>query len=177
MYHKKYGKITFSAWLNAELEECSLVMTVFVGLLLAASCIAVRSVSGSPHQMILQLDIKDLLPPVWLLSALRFLAMLTVGCAAGMVLGHKRSACQIEKYKGGMLFVLLAVLELLWYPTLFYWGLLLLTLIECLCMLLLAIAVTACFFKVSRFAGYIMVAHAVWLAYLLILAFAILFRN
>ena len=127
--------------------------------------------------MILQLDIKELFPPVWLLSLLRFLSMLTVGCAAGMVLSYKRQSCMVEKYKGGMLFVLLAVLELLWYPTLFYWGLLFLVLIECICMLALSVAVTVCFFKVSRLAGYITVAHTVWLAYLLILAFAILFRN
>ncbi len=176
MYRKKYGKMTFAGWLNAEMEKTGLGITVAVGVILAVACIAVRISCGGPHEMILALGIADLVPPVWLMSAMRFLSFFTAGCAAGLVLGYKDRSCLVEKYRGGMFFVLLAVLELCWYPTVFGAGLLFLAMLEALIQLFLAIVVTISFFKVSRLAGWIMTLHCVWLSYLMILTFAIFFR-
>ena len=177
MYRKKYGKMTVSAWLNAEMEQTSLPLTIFGGVLLAAACIAVRMVSGSPYRMMLELGISDLVPPVWLMSALRFLSFVTAGCAAGLVLGYRERGRYAEKYRGCMLFVLLAVLELCWYPTLFSAGMVFLSLLEAVAMLLLALCVTVSFLRVSKFSGLILILHSVWLCYLLILTFAVFFRN
>ncbi len=177
MYRKKYGKMTVSAWLNAEMEQTSLPMTIIGGILLAAACIAVRMVSGSPYRMMLELGISDLVPPVWLMSALRFLSFVTIGCAAGLVLGYRERGCYAEKYRGCMLFVLLAVLELCWYPTLFKAGLVFLCLLESIVILVLSVCVTISFLRVSKFSGFILILHNIWLCYLLILAFAVFFRN
>ena len=177
MYRKKYGKMTLSAWLNAEMEQTSLPLAIFGGVLFAAAGIAVRIVSGTPYRVMLELGIADLIPPVWLMSFLRLLSFITAGCAAGLVLGYRERGCYAEKYRGGMLFILMAVLELCWYPTLLVAGLVFLGVVVALLMLALSICVTVCFMKVCRFAGGILILHSVWLAYLVTLTFLIFFRN
>ena len=176
MYHKKYGRMTFSAWLNLELQQSSLLLTVFCGAVLAALCVAVGVVTESPYRVILELGIGDLLPPVWLFVSLRFLALFTVGCAAGLMLGNRDVACRAEKYRGGMLFLLMAATELCWYPTLFGGRMVFLCVLEAILMLCLSIAVTACVFRISRLSGWLFLLHSFWLAYLLILTFSVFFR-
>ncbi len=176
MYRKKYGRMTFAAWLNAEMDETSLPMTILGGVLLAAACIAVRWVTGSPHRVILELGIGDLLPPTWVLFLMRLFALFTAGCAFGVVLGNRCSGSVGEKYKGAFWFVLMAVLELCWYPTLLVRGLVLLTVLEAILMTLFAILATISFWRVSRFAGAIQAFHTLWLFYILVLSFTIGFR-
>ncbi len=176
MYKKNYGRVTLGAWLNMELCETRPALMLLMGVLMLAGGILVRFFTGSPHLTLLGLDIGDLVPPVWLMTLLWSVAFLTVGCAAGAVLGHRSAACDVDRYKGGMLFVLLAVLELCWYPTFFGAHLLFLAVLECVLILCLSIGVTLCFYRVSRFAGMLMLLHDIWLIYLLFLMFAVFFK-
>lgn len=177
MHKKKYGKMTVNAWLNAEMERSNPIAMVAIGALLLAAAILVRALVGSPYCAILVLDIADITPPVWLMTFLWSLAFLTIGCAAGFVLAYRTSGCDGEKYKGCMFFVLLAVLELCWYPTLFGAQLVFLSVIEAILILCLSLAVTFSFYRVTKFAGMIFLLHDVWLIYMLILNFAVLFRS
>ena len=169
--------MTLSAYLNMEMEQSSQFLTLLGGFLLLIAAVCVRIICGPPYQMMLQLGISDLIPPVWLMTLLCLASFFLIGCAAGLVLGYRRASVQAEKYKGCLLFVLLAMLELLWYPTLFVKGLVLLSVLEALLMLFLGICVTVSFLKISRFSGTVMIFHDMFLIYLCVLAFAILFRN
>jgi tryptophan-rich sensory protein len=87
----------------------------------------------------------------------------------------------MERFKKYSLFFFIggvgyAVLELLWYPTLFGSSLVFLSVLESILILCLAICVTLCFYRVTKFAGMILLLHDIWLIYLLILNFAILFH-
>ncbi len=166
MRHKKYGKLTFSAWWNLEMEQTNPGLMLITGALLMGVSIAVRIYTGSPYGVVLELGIKELIPPIWLLTFLRTLSFLLMGMAAGFTLGYRERGLQAEKYKGGMFFVLLCVVELFWYPTLFGSSMLLLSLFEMLLSLFLSVVVTACFYRVSRFSGTIMLFHTAWLLYL-----------
>ncbi len=177
MYKKKYGKVTPNAWLNMEMEQSRPAVMVALGTVMLMAGILVRVFVGSPYIGILALGIADIVPPVWLMTLLWSLSFLIIGCAAGFVLGFRLPGCEVDKYKGGMFFVLLAVLELCWYPTLFGAGLVFLSVLECILILCLAIVVTVCFYRVSRFAGVLFLLHDVWLVYMLILNFAVLFRT
>ena len=177
MYKKKYGKITVSAWLNMEMEQSRPVLMVLFGVFMAAAGITVRIAVGSPYITIHALDIANLVPPVWLMSLLWTLSFLTVGCAAGFVLGYRACGCEVDKYKGSMLFVLLAVLELCWYPTLFGAGLLFLSVLESILILCFSVGVTLCYYRVSKFAGVLLLLHDIWLIYMLILNFAVFFKG
>ena len=125
--------------------------------------------------MILELGISRLVPPAWLMLLLRLVGLVAAGCAAGVILGYREKGCGGEKYKGCFWFVLLAVLELCWYPTLFSKGLLLLATLEALAMGLLAVLTTVSFMRVSKFSGIILLLHTVWVIYLLLLTCAVMF--
>ena len=176
MHKKKYGKMTVNAWLNSEMERSNPFVMVAVGILLTIAAILVRAFVGSPYQTIHAMNIGDLIPPVWVMTFLWSIAFLTIGCAAGFVLCYRVGGCDGEKYKGCMFFVLLVVLELCWYPTLFGANLVFLSVIETILLLCLAVAVTFSFYRVTKFAGMILLLHDIWLIYMLILNFAVLFR-
>ncbi len=176
MYHKKYGRMTPGAWISLELEHSSPLLMVVLGVAMAAGGILVRFFTGSPHMTLLALEITELLPPVWLIGLFWTLAFLTVGGAAGLVLGYRTPGCEAEKYKGGMLFVLLAVLELCWYPTFFGAGLVFLSVLESVLILCLSIGVTFSFYRVTRLSGMLLLLHDIWLIYMLILNFAVFFQ-
>ena len=176
MYKKKYGRMTPSAWLNSEMDHTNPVVTVAIGVLMAVGGIVVRALVGGPHRAILELGIDRIIPPIWLMAILWTVSFFTIGSAAGLVLGMQRGGYDADRYKGCMLFVLLAVLELCWYPTFFGAGLLFLSVLECICILILCTGVTLCFYRVSKFAGMLLLLHELWLIYMLILNFAVFFR-
>lgn len=137
----------------------------------------VRFAVGNPHIMLMALDIGDIVPPVWLMTLLWSLSFFTIGAAAGFVIGFRVGGCEIDKYKGGMLFVLLAVLELCWYPTLFGAGLVFLSALESILILCFSVGATLCFYRVGKLAGILLLLHDIWLIYMLILNFAVLFKG
>ena len=112
VYKKKYGRITVNAWLNSELERSSPIFMLVCGILFAVGGILVRAFVGSPYRVMLELGIKDMIPPVWLMTFLWTIAFFMAGCAFGFVLCYRWAGCEAEKYKGCMVFVLMAVLEL-----------------------------------------------------------------
>lgn len=177
MYKKKYGRMTSAAWINDELDQSSLVCTLFCGIVLTVAYFVIRSITGSPYRMMLELGISDIMPPVWLFSLLQMLGFLVIGCAAGLVLGWKDSSCAVEKYRGALFFVLMAVIELCWYPTLFGGGLVFLCVLEAVLMTCLSLMVAYSFFRISGLSGILLSLHSIWIIYLLIFTCAVFFRN
>ena len=175
MFKKKYGRMTLRAWLNAELETTRPAVMLLGGALLMCGGILVRACCGGPYERMLELGIREKVLPVWLMTLLWTLSLFTIGCAAGFVLGFRVCGNDGEKYKGCMLFVLLAVLELCWYPTFFGGGLLFLSVLESIAILSFAVGTTVSFFRVSRFPGTLLLLHDFWLIYLLLLNCAIFF--
>lgn len=176
MYHKKYGKIRPLAYLSAELEMTEPWMMPVFGIIFAAIGVTVRSVVGSPYIFLLSLGVLDLVPPAWLMTFLWTLSFFVIGAAFGFVLGYRTGGRDPEKYKGGMLFLLLAVAELCWYPLFFSAKLVFLSALLSVLILCVAVATAVNFFRVSGFPGGIMALHCVWLCYFLILNFAVLFH-
>ncbi len=178
MHKKQYGKMTVNAWLSSELERSNPVLMIFFGFLFCAAGILVRALTESPYRTILVLGINEIVPPVFLMTVLWTVAFFTVGCAGGFVLAYRATGgCEVEKYKGGMLFVLLVVGELCWYPLFFGANLIFLSALLFLLILCLSVAVTVSFYRVTKFAGMIILFHAFWLVYMLILNFAVLFHG
>lgn len=177
MFGKRCGGMTARAWLSRETAQTSVAATLAVGLLTLVCQIVVRSVCGGPYRLMLELGIQDLIPPVWLFTLLQALAFFTSGCAAGFVLGSRGPGCAAEKYKGCMIWVLATAVELCWYPALFAGGLVFAALLLALLAPVLAAAATVSFFRVSRFAGAVMVLHGVWLLWILVISFRVFLRN
>ncbi len=176
MYKKQYGRMTVRAWLNSEMDCASPVTTVIGGVLLLAAGIFVRIKVGSPYRALMELCINDLVPPVWLMTLLWSLSLFLIGCAAGFVLGYRKGGCEIEKYKGCMLFILLAVLELVWYHVFFSATMILVSVLISIAVLLLSIWIMTLFYRVTKFAGMLFLLHNVWLIYMVVLNVIIFFR-
>lgn len=177
MYRRKYGRMTTLAWLNAEIRQTSLALSVICGCLCTIAYVTVRGSSGNPYAVMLALGISDLVPPVWLMTALHFLSFAVVGSAAGLVLGWRERGCAAEKYRGLLLFVLLLILELCWYPTLFRSAMVFLAVLESIAAVALSLAVAVSFWRVSRLSGLLLSLHCMWAIYLMILTASIFFRN
>ncbi|MBR3893738.1 MAG: tryptophan-rich sensory protein [Clostridia bacterium] len=176
MHKRKYGKMTVSAWLNSEMEQSNPIVMVVIGVLLTIVALLVRAGVGSPYETIHAMGIAEIIPPVWIMTLLWTLSFLIVGCAAGFVLAFRTCGRDTEKYRGGMFFVLLAVLEICWYPLFFGAHLVFLSALASILILCLALTVTFSFYRVTKFAGMLLLLHDVWLVYMLILNFAVLFR-
>ena len=175
MYKKKFGRMTVGAWLNWEMEQTKPFLMLFVGAMLTGVGFLVRFSVGSPYERMPMLALCEHLPPLWLLGLLWSAALFTVGCAGGFVLGYRERGIAAEKYKGGMLFLLLSALELLWYAVFFGGGLLFASALLAVGILCASVVTTVCFARVSKFAGMILAFHDVWLAYMVVLNFLVLF--
>lgn len=177
MIRRNYGRRSLSNWIDSELGQSNPYGMIFCGVFCTLAFLGVRLACGTPYRMILNLGIASLLPPIWIMTLLRGLSFLCVGCAAGLVLCRRERGVDREKYRGCLFFVLLMLVELLWYPTIFGSGLLFLGMLESILCLCLSVTVTACFSRVSKLASVILFLHTVWLIYLLILSCTIFFGN
>ncbi len=165
------------AYLSAELEATEPWVMLVFGILSAALGITVRSVVGSPYLFLFSLGVKELVPPAWLMTVLWTVSFFVIGCSFGFVLCYRACGRECEKYKGGMLFVLLIVLELCWYPLFFAGHMVFLSGLCSVLILCLSVATAVNFFRVSFFPGGLMALHSIWLCYFLILNFAVLFHS
>ena len=168
--------MTVGAWLGSELERSNIIVIILIGGLAAVAGILVRIWVGSPYPSILELGIGEITPPAWIMTFLWTLAFFINGCAAGCVLSYRVGGCETEKYKGCLYFLLLCVVELLWYPTLFGSHLVFFSLLESILILCLYVITTLIFYRVTKFAGMLLLLHDVWLIYMLIMNFAVLFH-
>ncbi len=176
MYKKQYGRMTVRGWLNSEMDCASAPLTVGAGVLLLIAGLIVRFKVGGPYRVMMEMGIGELVPPVWLMGLLWSLSLFLIGCAAGFVLGYKKSGYAIEKYKGCMVFVLLSVLELVWYYVFFGKSLVFISVLISIGVFVLSLWITALFYRVTKFAGMLFLLHDIWLLYMVILNCAVFFR-
>lgn len=176
MYRKGYGQMPFSGWLRVELEPCNIGAALFSGALAAILGILLKIFSKSPYPALLALGVGELVPPVWLMVLLWTISLFIVGASAGLILSYRERGCDSAKYQAGMFFLLLLVLEYLWYPLFF--GAMMVFLSSLLSILILCCSVVATLLsmKLCRPVGIALLLHDFWLVYLLILNFAVLFR-
>ena len=174
MHKKKFGKMTVSAWIESELEHTSCMISVLFGTLFTVCAIVVRVWTGSPYRSILELNIGEITPPVWLMTLIWTLTFFINGCAAGIVFAYKPKHRDAEKYKGCLYFILLVIFEFLWYPTLFGNQWVFLSVLEAILILCLSVATTLVFYRVTKLSGMLLLLHDIWLVYMLILNFAVL---
>ena len=175
MYKKKYGKMTVSAWLSSEMEQSSVAWMLIVGVACMLGGWGVRFSVGSPYAFLHALAVPEHLPPVWIMALMWSIALFTVGCAGGYVLGFRERGRGAEKYRGCLLFLFLVVCEMLWYAIFFGAHLVFISTLLTVLILCTAVAVTVAFCRVSKFASSILLLHDLWLVYMLILNFSILF--
>lgn len=169
--------MTVSAWLSSEMEQSSMAWMLVIGIACMLCGWGVRFSVGSPYTFLHTLSALDVTPPVWLMAIMWSVALFSIGCAGGFVLGYRERGRGAEKYRGCLLFFFLVLCELLWYAVFFGAHLVFISTLLSVCILCTSVAVTVAFCRVSKFASAILLMHDLWLVYMLILNFSILFRS
>ena len=177
MDRKGYGRMRLSDRLRIELEFCNPAAAIFLGALAALIGLLQKLFSDSPYPVLLALGIGELTPPVWLMVLLWTVALFLVGASLGLVLSCRMCGCDGPKYRAGIFFLLLLVLEYLWYAAFFGAMLVFLSVLLSLLILSCTVATVVLSARVCRLASGMMLLHALWILYLVILNFAVLFRS
>ena len=148
----------------------------------AAIGFLVKIFSKSPHNAVHLLGIKNFIPPVWIFNLISLLFFFVSGCAAGIVIGKiikGRARCKGEMYiyKGGIFFISLLFLTLIWYPLFFSGEFLFFSLIISLISLTCSILVACMWFYVNSFSCILISANCAWLFYVFCVNLLVILQN
>ena len=138
------------------------------GALLSLCAMGVRFWWGAPNATIAQMGIRELIPPVWLLSLLWLIWYFLLGAALGYVLYTFGASC-IGAWRGAFFFLLMIFVGFLWYPLFFVKQNIFLSLLVIFAVLLLCCVCTLHWQSLSLAVGAVFWLHALWLLYMLIL--------
>ncbi len=127
--------------------------------------IAVHQCTKSPLDIVILLEHRISLPPIWLLNILWYVWFALLGATCGIVMSCEKYYCQTEKYKGGMLFVIMLTLEYLWYPLFFGGAKFFISLLVLLICSIFCFLSALCFYRVYRTAGIVVFVHCLWLGF------------
>ena len=145
----------------------------YVGaLMLLLLAILLRFLSGSPYQVWLLLNVRQLLPPLWILSLVDGVFTLAMGFACGLIMASRRKSEQCSKYRGGMFFVLLFSLRFAAYPLLFRGAMLAAAVVFMLLTCLTGAICCKLFFDTHRLSGIVAICFLIWNCYLTMMLFS-----
>ncbi len=175
----KMGWAKVTRWMRRLVAGCPVPMLLCSAGVLMLAGVLVRGASGSPYQQGMMIQFGDVIPPVWLMTVLWMLWYFVLGALFAMVTfgGRKDFRTQADKYRGGMLFLSMLFLGFLWYPLFFSAGRTFLAALLLLAVLVLCILTALCYIRVFRVAGIVLLLHAAFLFWLLILNIIIAFRG
>lgn len=105
------------------------------------------------------------------------LIYILIGAATGIVAGNCDSCRKRRRIKGLLLYALLILVSISWYPTFFRLQSLFISLILACTVLFISYFTMRMYVKVSVLSGIIMLIHTLWVAYLVLLNFCILIIN
>lgn len=173
-------KKRWAAWcrrVRCSLADCSAVALLIGAGMLMLIGVIVRGVCGSPYQSGMMLAFGHILPPVWAMTLLWMLWYALLGAAWARVMFDRRCdpGTQAVKYRGGMTFLAMLFLGYLWYPVFFCAARPFLGALIVLGVLALCVLTALCYIKLFRGVAVILLLHAVFLIWMLILNFAVVF--
>ncbi len=151
------------------------------GIIYAVLCILARVISENPYDMIHKLDSGGVIPPLWIFNLLSTAWCFIAGFASGIVLSEvklcrARGEQEIRAYQGGLFFISLVFLSLIWYPLFFVSERLFLSFSVSLAAAVCACLCSLLWKRVSCFSSLICAAYSLWLVYVLALNLAVLLK-
>ncbi len=151
-------------------------LILFLPLLLLFIGIFTRWVSGSPLATLHYLEVRDRVPPSWIMVILFSIFYIVAGLSLGVALGSRFCSCREKKYQGAMWFVISLALGYAWYPLFFSARLFLVSIIVSTLCLFTGICATVCFAEVSKLSFFLAIIYDCFLIYLLLLNLQIFFE-
>ena len=149
-------------------RSCPRMAMLVCGCVLLAASILVRTLCGSPWESVAALALRDRLPSFWGMTLIWSAWYFVLGALFGAIMFSGEPAgviCvrTVEKYRGGMYFITMILLGFLWYPLFFVTARLALAALLSLAVTVLALLCALSYWRISRVAGAIMLAHALYL--------------
>ena len=160
---------------DGESKTCAIIC----GGIYAAIGFIIRIRVNNPFEMLHILGGSNYFPPLWVFNLLCICWMFLSGCAAGRLIrlvwsGRVCGREEVSAYSGGLFFIALFFLTLLWYPLFFGAG----SIALCALISLLCVAASAMCALSWRRADFlcciIMAANSVWLIYILLANLSVL---
>lgn len=152
-------------YMKGKMSKTSPLYVLLGGGALWGAALTVRLTTTPPYVFLRGMAGHVPLPPTWLLGSVWLTFFFLVGAAWGYILGLKgcRPRRDVWRFRGSMYFLLSMVFALLWYRLLF--GALAVFLSGVCLLVALAAGVIAaiCWWRVSRVAGVLLCAFALWL--------------
>lgn len=162
--------------IRAELQCINIKTTVIFALLVLAGGVLV-SIFGGDRRLYAVINKSPLAPPSFVFPIVWTVLYLLIGGAAGAVFGYERKCGEVEKYKGLFLFLLMLMLNYLWYPLFFGAGMFLIAFIDILLMIALTIIIRKLFGRILCSAKLVMTIYLIWLIYAAILNLSVVLLN
>ncbi len=161
--------------MNHKNGNSTLICALIVGGVLAFVGMGVRLWWGAPNEGILQMGIRHLVPPVWLMGLLWTLWYFVLGAVLGAVLCTYGGHC-IGAWRGAFFFLLMLFVGYVWYTLFFVRQNPLLAFLVILAVVVCAMLCALQWQGLSLAAGVVMWTHVLWLFYMLILQLMCLFN-
>ena len=152
-----------------QLRASNIQCAAIGGVLLLMIALIVRVVSGSPYRSYLMFRHLYMVPPLSLLTLLNGLLTFGLGFALGLAFSVKKYQRCPEKYRAGMIFVLLSVCWFAAY-SFFFRGCMPFPALICLILTgILTVKCVSMFQKIHILCGWILGAFLIWNIFLIIL--------
>ncbi len=159
-------------------ENC--LIPVVVGCFMMLSYISMKLICRGKYNFIHIISERIALPPMWIFNSLYLVSLFLLGVGAGFCAKQILfEGCSIEAenlfYKGGVFFVAVYFLSILWYPVIFVLQMPIFSLFIALLCLVFVIATFIFWFRVSSVYSLFILSYVLWAAYLEILNLIIIF--
>ena len=154
--------------MKRESGNTALIWALAFGAGVALCGMGIRFWCGSPNTGITQMGIRELIPPVWLMSLLWMLWYFLLGAVLGAILYAYGRNC-IGAWRGAFFFLLMIFVGFLWYPLFFVKQQLVLSLLVIVVAAGLCAVCALHWQCLSLGAGVVLWLHLLWMLYMLIL--------
>lgn len=156
--------------------ETSVAAILICGGVNALVGVLIRLLVGSPYATVYLWRIESFIPPVWFMTLCFTIAFFAVGAVFGGVLFRRRGS-DADRYRGGMLYLLLLFAEYLWYPLFFGAGQAFLSLLLIAVILFLCVMIILNWWHFCRVSSVLTILHGLWCLYLFILMLMVVLRG
>ncbi len=157
-------------------------ISLICGILYTVLAVIIRLFNKNPYEVLHRIDTGNIMLPLWIFNIFSFAMCFISGFAAGIIIhdilsGKSGGRKEIKAYQGGLLFLTVIFLSLVWYSVFFGSEALFIAFLISLLSLCLSVAVTYLWSYTNLKSTLMMAVYSVWMFYIFLLNLFIIFNN
>ncbi len=172
---KKFGR-KISCEVRSELSRINF-RCVIIGAVIILICGAISALIAGPTTLYRELERPPFSPPAFIFPIVWTILYALIGGAAGAVACVCDRACEADKYKGLLFFVIMMVFNFIWSPLFFGAGAYFAAFCAIIMMIILTFFTVIFFSRIYKVAAAVMVIYLAWLFYAAYLNLGIIILN